>query len=113
MARFYRATLSSYRAGLKLTSPLLPIMAVVLTLAGLVSSRLAPFSITSPASKLTLKSIAVVAFGVGRRYDCSYSGEGTAGSFSPRIRRLLAGSLPPMARTCSVALASPKTGTLE
>jgi hypothetical protein len=30
-ARFYRTTLSSYRAGLKLISPLFPIMAVVLT----------------------------------------------------------------------------------
>jgi hypothetical protein len=41
-----------------------------------------------------------------------YSGEGTADSFSPRIRRLLAVSLPPTALTCSVALASPKTGML-
>ena len=41
-----------------------------------------------------------------------YSGEGTAGSFSPRIRRLLAVSLSAMALTCSVALASPKTGML-
>ena len=42
-----------------------------------------------------------------------YSGEGTAGSFSPRIRRLRAVSRPPTALTCSVALARPKTGMLE
>ena len=41
-----------------------------------------------------------------------YSGEGTAGSFSLRIRRRRAVSLPPTALTCSVALASPKTGML-
>src|SRR3712207_3667889 len=39
-----------------------------------------------------------------------YSGEGTAGSFSPRIRRLRAVSRPPTALTCSVAFARPKTG---
>jgi hypothetical protein len=41
-----------------------------------------------------------------------YYGEGTAGSFSPRIRRRRAVSLPPMAWTCSVAFARPKIGML-
>jgi hypothetical protein len=48
-----------------------------------------------------------------RRPERGYSGEGTAGSFSPRIRRRRAVSLPPIALTCSVAFASPKTGMLE
>jgi hypothetical protein len=80
--------------------------------------------IAPSASRRSMKGSAVVVIGVDRvgtklpwrrrRPDPhhDYSDEGTPGSFSPRINRLLAVSRPPIALTCSVALANPKTGML-